>query len=125
MTLKVEQVTIDSADPARLAAFYKEMLGYEETGSELGRGEDWVEIAPPGGGATPLLFLEVHDDKRVKNRVHLDLRPEDQGAEVERALSLGATTIDIGQGADKSWVVLADPEGNEFCILKGEQPPGP
>lgn len=122
MALTVEAVTVDCADPARLAAFWGELLGYEETGRELGSDEDWVEIAPVRGGATPLLFLQVPDRKTVKNRLHLDLRPADQAAEVQRALALGAVRVDIGQGTDVTWVVLADPEGNEFCILR---PPAP
>ena len=56
------------------------------------------------------------DEKVVKNRIHLDFRPDDQQAEVERVIAMGAKHVDIGQG-EPSWVVLADPEGNEFCIL--------
>jgi hypothetical protein len=54
----------------------------------------------------------------VKNRLHFDLAPDDQDAEVERLLALGARRVDIGQGETRSWVVLADPEGNEFCVLR-------
>ena len=64
-----------------------------------------------------MLFLAVDDPKGGKNRLHIDLRPDDQGAEVERLVSLGASRVDVGQGDDVSWVVLADPEGNEFCVL--------
>ena len=71
--------------------------------------------APPGAGPD-WLFLAVPDDKVVKNRIHFDFRPDDQQAEVERVIALGARHVDIGQG-EQSWVVLADPEGNEFCIL--------
>jgi hypothetical protein len=59
----------------------------------------------------------------VKNRLHLDLRPDDQEQEVKRLLGLGATRVDIGQAEDVSWVVLADPEGNEFCILAPQSAP--
>ena len=70
-------------------------------------------------GVVPdLLFLKVPDDKCVKNRLHLDLRPVDQVAEVDRLKSLGAHRVFVGQGDDASWVVLADPEGNEFCVLR-------
>jgi hypothetical protein len=64
----------------------------------------------------------VPEEKTVKNRLHIDVSPSgsDQNAEVERVLALGATRADVGQGRDVSWVVLADPEGNEFCILRGE-----
>ncbi len=65
--------------------------------------------------------MTVPDAKAVKNRLHIDLRPDDQAAEVERALSLGARHVDIGQG-EQTWVVLADPEGNEFCILRALRP---
>jgi Glyoxalase-like domain len=62
------------------------------------------------------LFVKVPDEKVGKNRLHFDLRPADQAAQVERLIGLGAKPIDIGQG-DVTWVVLADPEGNEFCVL--------
>jgi hypothetical protein len=63
-----------------------------------------------------LIFVTCPDPKTVKNRLHIDLRPDDQEAEVERLVDMGARPADIGQG-DVSWVVLADPEGNEFCVL--------
>jgi hypothetical protein len=69
-----------------------------------------------------LLFLRVPKPQAGKNRLHLDLRPDDQAAEVERVKSLGARPVEIGQQGDESWVVLADPEGNEFCILRQLQP---
>ena len=65
-----------------------------------------------------LVFYLVPEDKVVKNRLHLDLRPSDQVAEVERLIGLGATRVDIGQRPECTWVVLADPEGNEFCVLR-------
>ena len=79
-------------------------------------------IEPPAGspedGVSPdLLFVKVPDGKRGKNRLHLDLRPGDQAAEVARLEGLGARRVDIGQG-EQTWVVLADPEGNEFCVLR-------
>ena len=77
-------------------------------------GEWWLE---PGGDSPDILFLEVPESKTVKNRVHLDLRPDDQQAEVRRLTELGARQVDIGQG-EQSWIVLADPEGNEFCVLR-------
>ena len=58
------------------------------------------------------------EGKTIKNRLHIDLDPDDRDAEVERLLTLGATRADVGQGADATWVVLADPEGNEFCVLR-------
>jgi hypothetical protein len=79
-------------------------------------------LEPPAGspedGVSPdLLFVAVPEAKTIKNRLHLDLRPDDQDAEVQRLLGLGATRADIGQG-EQSWIVLADPEGNEFCVLR-------
>ena len=71
---------------------------------------------PPHGAGPDWIFLAVADEKVVKNRIHLDFRPDDQQAEVDRVIGMGARHVDIGQG-EQSWVVLADPEGNEFCIL--------
>ena len=80
-------------------------------------------LEPPEGSAADgvapdLLFLRVPEAKAVKNRLHLDLRPEDQLAEVARLEGLGARRADVGQGAEVSWVVMADPDGNEFCVLR-------
>ncbi|SRR5712691_1248680 len=93
-------------------------LGWRRTSEE----DDEIVLEPPegsaeDGGAPDLLFLRVPEKKTVKNRVHLDLRPEDQAAEVARLEGLGARRVDIGQGSEVSWVVMADPEGNEFDVL--------
>jgi catechol-2,3-dioxygenase len=112
VALQVGIVAFDSRQPERLAGFWCEALGYQVTESD----DSGVSIAAPDGSGWALDFLAVPDGKVVKNRLHLDLRPDDQDAEVKRLLGLGATPVDIGQG-DVSWVVLADPEGNEFCIL--------
>ena len=84
-----------------------------------GRRRDRRSTPPEGtdAGLGEILFVKVPDEKVVKNRLHLDLRPDDQEAEVARFEQLGARRVDIGQG-DQTWVVLADPEGNEFCILQ-------
>ena len=74
------------------------------------------EIRPAPDRLPGLLFAPVPEQKSIKNRLHLDFRPDDRDAEVERLLALGATRADVGQG-EQSWVVLADPEGNEFCVL--------
>lgn len=123
MTLKLGWVTIDAHDPEKLADFWCKVLDYEvKSKSEPGDDDDFeVELASKGGEEVRLLFGEVHDDKPVKNRLHFDLRPDDQSAEIERVMALGATKADIGQG-DTTWVVLADPEGNEFCILRALKP---
>lgn len=113
MGSSVYSVTIDCANPRTLASFWEQVLDYKRTHDE----DDEVVIEPRDGSGDALLFLKVPDAKKVKNRIHLDLKPTDQAAEVERVKGLGATEVDIGQG-DVSWVVLADPEGNEFCILR-------
>lgn len=117
MSLDIDWLNIDTADPQRLAKFWTEALGYEVLYSRPDGDERAVLIG--GHGRPRILFFEVHDEKVVKNRLHLDLRPDDQEAEVERLLSLGATKVDIGQG-DPSWVVMADPDGNEFCVLRAD-----
>ncbi len=100
-----------------LGAWWAEALGWRVTFEA----DDEVVLEPPEGspedGVAPdLLFLKVPEAKTVKNRIHLDLRPDDQDAEVARLEGLGATRVDIGQG-EVSWVVMADPAGNEFCVL--------
>ena len=116
MGLKIGQLTIDCKDPDKVATFWQEALGWKQEG----RWEDGdmleVEIGPPDGNGYNLLFLTDHEEKKVKNRLHLDLVPEDQAAEVARLEGLGASRADIGQ-SDVTWVVMADPEGNEFCVL--------
>jgi hypothetical protein len=112
MALRFEAVCIDAHDPLALGAWWSEVLGWPQNVDSDG---DVVPHSPAGAGPN-WLFLAVPDDKVVKNRLHLDFRPDDQQAEVQRVIGLGARQVDIGQG-DESWVVLADPEGNEFCIL--------
>jgi predicted enzyme related to lactoylglutathione lyase len=115
MPSRWEQIVVDAEDPPRLARWWAEALGYVivvETPDE-------VEIRRSPGELPGLLFTTVPDAKTVKNRLHLDLRPDDQEAEVERLVDMGARPVDIGQGAT-AWVVLADPEGNEFCVLSAK-----
>ena len=112
MSLTYDEVCIDARDATALGAWWAELLGWP---SDVDDDGDVVLHTPPGAGPK-WLFLAVPDDKVVKNRIHFDFRPNDQQAEVARAIALGARHVDIGQG-DESWVVLADPEGNEFCIL--------
>jgi hypothetical protein len=112
MSLRWQNVVIDCTDPLLVASFWSEALGCELHGPEDGCW--WIE---PGGDSPDILFLHVPEEKSVKDRIHLDLRPDDQAAEVERLVSLGARRIDIGQG-EVSWVVMADPEQNEFCVLR-------
>jgi catechol 2,3-dioxygenase-like lactoylglutathione lyase family enzyme len=119
MALRIQCLCVDTADPARLVAFWQSALGWRRTFEQ----EDQIVLEPPKGspedGIVPdLLFLRVPGVKTGKNRLHVDLRPEDQAAEVARLEQLGARRADIGQGSDVSWVVMADPDGNEFCVLR-------
>jgi hypothetical protein len=108
------QVVVDALDPVRLAHWWAEVLDYrvrKEAADEvlIGRDADsWPQMC----------FVAVPDPKDGKNRLHLDLTPDDQDAEVERLLDMGARHVDIGQSRSVSWVVLSDPEGNEFCVLR-------
>ena len=109
----IDWIAIDCHDPRLLARFWSEALGYQVLDDD----DDEVLIVPPAPTPGPrFLFLKVPEGKTVKNRIHLDLRSDDQEAEVERLIAMGAETADIGQG-EVTWVVLSDPEGNEFCIL--------
>jgi predicted enzyme related to lactoylglutathione lyase len=117
--LRIQSLSVDAADPRALATFWEAALGWRRTSED----DEEVVLEPPAGspqdGVAPdLLFCRVGDDRVVKNRLHLDLRPVDQAAEVARLEGLGATRADVGQGPEVTWVVLADPEGNEFCVLR-------
>jgi hypothetical protein len=116
MGSRFTELVIDAADPERLGAFWMAVLGWRPTGRYPGA----VEIADSAGGGPSLTFVPVPDEKQGKNRLHIDVNPVgcDQDAEVERLIGLGARRVDVGQGSDTSWVVLADPEGNEFCVLR-------
>jgi hypothetical protein len=110
------ELVIDAGDPQRLAEFWMAVFDWRPTG----RYEGAVEITDPSGNGPSLTFVPVLDKKRTKNRLHIDVNPTgcDQEQEVARLIGLGARHADVGQGDDKSWVVLADPEGNEFCVLR-------
>jgi hypothetical protein len=119
MPVRIQCLCIDTTDPSALATFWEEALGWRRTFDEL----DEVCIEPPEGsredGVVPdLLFLRVPETKVIKNRLHLDLRPDDQAAEVARLEQLGASRTDVGQRGDVTWIVMVDPHGNEFCILR-------
>ena len=117
MSTRLVNLVADAADPAASGHWWAEALGWEVTFET--RHEVAVEPPEPGGLGIPLVFVPVADTKTVPNRVHLDLASPSaaaQAALVARLLDLGATPTDIGQG-QVSWTVLADPEGNEFCVL--------
>ncbi len=103
---------IEAEDPSALGHWWAEALGWVVVDDD----PPVFEIRPTPEQVPGLLFLPTPSAKDAKNRLHLDFRPDDQNTEVERLAALGATRVDIGQG-DVPWVVMADPEGNEFCIL--------
>jgi hypothetical protein len=126
MASKFTELIVDANDPRRLADFWCDVLGYEITEAD----DDGVEIAPHGhDGSAPgpqpptIVFVPVPEAKTLKNRLHIDVNAfdRDQDGEVARLLELGATRVDVGQG-EQSWVVLADLEGNEFCVLGSRRP---
>lgn len=123
MSLRIQCTCFDAADPRALASFWENVLGWRRTYDS----DDEVVLEPaqgtPENGVVPdLLFLRVPEPKSGKNRLHIDLRPDDRDAEVARIEHLGARRVDVGQRGDESWVVLADPEGNEFCVLRALGP---
>ncbi|UXA12169.1 VOC family protein [Mycobacterium sp. SMC-8] len=115
MGLRFSEVCVDANDVRALAAWWSQVLGGPAEDTDDGD----VVLRAPGGVGPDWLFLEVPEGKAVKNRIHFDFTPDDQDSEVERVIALGARRVDIGQG-EQSWVVLADPEGNEFCILAAD-----
>jgi hypothetical protein len=112
MDLEWEQTVVDSRDPEGLGRWWVDALGWVVVNDD----PDEFEIRSTPDRLPGLLFVRVPELKSSKNRLHLDFRPDDRDAEVTRLLALGATEVDVGQ-SDSSWVVLADPEGNEFCVL--------
>ena len=123
MNLRIQAVSVDSTDPNVPADFWEKALGWRRTYEA----EDEIVLEPPAGspedGISPdLLFVKVPELKSLKNRLHLDLRPEDQAVEVQRLEALGAARVSVGQGGDVTWVVMADPDGNEFCVLRALRP---
>ena len=117
--ITIQAVCVDARDPLALATFWRDVLEWRITVE----GPDEVVLEPPAGSpydgvAADLLFLKVLEMKISKNRLHVDLRPDDQSAEVARLEQLGARRVFVGQGDDVTWVVMADPEGNEFCVLR-------
>ncbi|WP_203338107.1 VOC family protein [Nocardioides limicola] len=132
MALRWYTVVIDCRDVAAQARWWAQALDWKpiyEAEDEVVLVPSWVDDealsstpwqrVPPG-----LVFVPVPEGKQVKNRLHLDLAPhitDDREAEIDRLLSLGATRVDVGQRDDTSWDVLADPEGNEFCVLSSRE----
>lgn len=115
MTSRIAAIAIDAQQPRVVADFWCAVLGWDVIEVD----EDGVSIAPPDRTWPTIDVLAVPERKAVKNRLHLDLRADGSSTdeELQRLLGLGAQRVDVGQGPDVSWVVLADPEGNEFCLL--------
>ena len=120
MTLHIHSITVDCVDPYRQARFWSEVSGWQEDPDDPNHPDD-----PEGRIVTvhgmSLLFIPVPERKVVKNRMHLDLQPQDRtrDEEVDRILGIGATLVDDQRRPDGTgWVVLADPEGNEFCVVR-------
>jgi len=120
---RLTTVVIDALDVDRVASFWAAVLGWERARDPDG---DVVISDPNDEASVTLLVVPVPDVKMVKNRLHIDLNPigADQAEELQRLLDLGATKVDVGQG-EPTWVVLADPEGSEFCLLRDRIDDGP
>ena len=115
MSSRLSSVVIDAEAPRVVAEFWCSVLGWQI----VDQSDGGVSIAAPDGSWPVIDFLPVPETKSVKNRLHLDLRADGvtTAEELQRLLELGASPVDVGQSPDVSWVVLADPEGNEFCLL--------
>jgi hypothetical protein len=123
MTSRIDHTTIDCHNAYALSKFWAEVLGFTDVpGDPNEPGHEECMIIDPSG-EQKVLFIEVPEDKQVKNRVHFDLVPTDRtrDEEIERVLALGAEPFDDLRRADGTgWLVLTDPEGNEFCILRSD-----
>ena len=124
MACRITELVLDARDPDLLARFWCTVLGYVE----LDRVDGSIEIGPPeagfGGPQPTIVFDRTDEPKSGKLRLHIDVNAtdRDQGAELDRLLAAGARRADIGQTGNESWYVLADPEGNEFCLLRRRVP---
>ena len=116
MPVTLHHIVVDTHDLPGLARFWTQALDWKI----LSEREREIIIGPDEHAPAGMCFMPVTDPKTVKNRVHLDLTTEagDRDAEIERLLALGARRVDVGQTGEESWTVLADPEGNEFCVIR-------
>jgi predicted enzyme related to lactoylglutathione lyase len=117
MTLRLWTVDIDAHDPLTLGHWWADVLHWKIFHED----DDEVVVTTPDERFPGLVFLRVPEGKTVKNRIHLDFAPDDRDVEVERLVRLGARRVDVGQTGQETWVVLADPEGNEFCVLSARE----
>ncbi|MEE1793385.1 VOC family protein [Streptomyces sp. BE308] len=114
MAVRLYHHVVDSHDLPLLARFWCQVLDWQV----LFEDEDEIVIGADAETLPGMCFVPVPEKKTVKNRLHIDLTPDDQAVEVERIIGLGARRTDFGQGPDATWVALLDPEGNEFCVLR-------
>jgi hypothetical protein len=126
MASRTSNFCIDAADPWAQTVWWSRVLEDFTLPEDDDQGPDDDECGLVGSDDRYLLFLRVPEPKTVKNRMHVCLRPTDRSRdeEVERVLGLGATMVDDRRDGDRGWAVLADPEGNEFCVLTPHQPAG-
>ena len=119
MPVRLHHVVIDAHDLPGLARFWSQALGWKI----LSEREREVVIGPDEAAPVGICLMPVTDAKTVKNRVHLDLTASaaDRDQEIGRLVALGARRVDIGQTGAESWIVLADPEGNEFCVIRPKE----
>ena len=119
MPVRLHHIVIDTHDLPGLARFWTQALGWRI----LSEREREIVIGPAEDAPVGMCFMPVTGPKTVKNRVHLDLTSsaEDREQEIDRLVALGARPVDIGQTGTESWTVLADPEGNEFCVVRPKQ----
>ena len=113
-------IVVDASDVRLLADFWKQVLDWQV----VYESDDEMVIAKDENTYPAILFGTVPEAKSIKNRLHIDLNPDDQDAEVERLIGLGARRVEVGQSKAAEpvrWVVLADPEGNEFCVLTARE----
>jgi len=117
MTSSVVNVTFDCADPGVVARFWAAVTGWPPHVHDAAPGREEYSVGPPAEGWPRLYFVAVSEPKAVKNRLHLDMVPNDgsQQEEIARLVQLGASEV-ADQPAGAAWVILADPEGNEFCV---------
>jgi predicted enzyme related to lactoylglutathione lyase len=119
MPVRLHHIVIDTHDLPGLARFWTQALGWEV----LSAREREIVIGPDENASVGICFMPVTDQKTVKNRLHLDLTSsaQDREQEIERLLALGARRAEVGQTGAESWTVLADPEGNEFCVIRPKE----
>lgn len=115
VTSRIAVIAIDAVQPRIVANFWRAALGWEEIETD----DDVISIAPTAATWPTIDIAAVAETKNTKNRLHLDVRADEcsSAEELQRLLDLGAQRVDVGQSTDVSWIVLADPEGNEFCLL--------